>query len=139
MSRSGHSRMWSAKASNRSRARKSRGAKDMLTMRAIMATEHVIVLYSIRKKGLTDPRHQHDDHDTVSTLVSGHLRVHVGDQAFDALPGSTWRHRPGVKHYSDTLEGQRRAGNQDAPREDLVSVSARSSRDGLAAREAAWS
>ena len=69
-----------------------------------MATEHVIVLYSIRKKGLTDPQHQHSDHDTVSTLMSGHLTVHIGDQAFDARPGSAWRHRPGVKHYSETHE-----------------------------------
>jgi|HubBroStandDraft_6_1064221.scaffolds.fasta_scaffold2389861_1 quercetin dioxygenase-like cupin family protein len=80
------------------------GAKDLLTMRAIMATEHVIVLYSIRKKGMTDPQHKHDDHDTVCTLVSGHLRVHVGDESFDARSGATWRHRPGVKHYSETLE-----------------------------------
>jgi quercetin dioxygenase-like cupin family protein len=79
-------------------------ATNMLTMRALMATPHVIVLYSIRKKGLTDPEHYHTDHDTVSTLISGHLKIHIDGKVYDARPGSVWRHRPGAKHYSETIE-----------------------------------
>ena len=76
----------------------------MLSMKVLMATEHVIVLRAERKKGLKDPKHKHDDHDTVSTLVSGKLEVHVGDESFMCEPGAVWRHRPGVPHWSDTLE-----------------------------------
>jgi len=79
-------------------------AANKLSMKVLMATPHVIVLRAIRRKGMVDPEHKHDDHDTVSTLVSGHLRVHIGGEVFDAVPGTTWRHRPGVKHWSETLE-----------------------------------
>jgi quercetin dioxygenase-like cupin family protein len=79
-------------------------AGKKLSMKVLMATPHVIVLRAIRRKGMTDPQHKHDDHDTVSTLVSGHLTVHIGDEKFDAKPGATWRHRPGVKHWSETHE-----------------------------------
>ncbi len=80
------------------------GANEKLTMRASRATEHVILLYSIRTQGLTDPEHLHYGHDTVCTLMSGHLKVVIGGKEFDARPGATWRHRPGVKHYSETYE-----------------------------------
>lgn len=79
-------------------------AAERLSMKVLMATPHVVVLRAIRKKGLTDPVHKHDNHDTVSTLISGKLRIHIGDKSFDAVPGATWRHRPGVKHWSETLE-----------------------------------
>ncbi len=80
------------------------GASELLTMKVLMATEHVIVLRAERKKGLKDPKHKHDHHDTVSTLISGKLEVHVGDESFMCEPGAVWRHRPGVPHWSDTLE-----------------------------------
>lgn len=79
-------------------------ANDLLIMHALLATEHVIVLHSIRKKGMKDPQHLHADHDTVCTMVSGRMRVHVDGETFEAGPGATWRHRPGAKHYSETLE-----------------------------------
>lgn len=80
------------------------GASELLKMQVQMATEHVIVLRAERKKGLKDPRHKHDNHDTVSTLISGKLEVHIGDESFMCEPGAVWRHRPGVYHWSDTLE-----------------------------------
>ena len=46
---------------------------ELLNMKCLIATEHVIVLRVIKMKGFVDPVHQHDDHDTVSTLVSGRL------------------------------------------------------------------
>jgi quercetin dioxygenase-like cupin family protein len=79
-------------------------ATDVLKMNVMMCTPSVIVLRAERKKGMTDPKHKHDDHDTVSTLLSGKMRIHIGDQSFDADPGMTWRHRPGVYHWSETLE-----------------------------------
>lgn len=79
-------------------------ATDVLKMQVMMCTEHVIVLRAFRKKGMLDPKHKHDDHDTVSTLLSGHLKLYIGDEVFDARPGFTWRHRPGVWHYAETLE-----------------------------------
>jgi quercetin dioxygenase-like cupin family protein len=80
------------------------GAAEMLMMKALIATENVIVLWAARKKGMKDPQHMHADHDTVSTLVSGHMNIHIDGVTYDAKPGTTWRHRPGVKHWSEALE-----------------------------------
>jgi len=79
-------------------------AEDVLKMWVMMCTSSVIVLRAERKKGMVDPKHKHDDHDTVSLLVSGKMKLHIGDETFDAGPGTTWRHRPGVYHWSETLE-----------------------------------
>jgi quercetin dioxygenase-like cupin family protein len=80
------------------------GAAEMLMMKALIATEHVIVLWAARKKGMKDPQHMHADHDTVSTLVSGHMNIHIDGVTYEAKPGTTWRHRPGAKHWSEALE-----------------------------------
>ena len=77
---------------------------ELLNMKCLIATEHVIVLRVIKMKGFVDPVHQHDDHDTVSTLVSGRLMNHIGGASFTSEVGSTWRHRPRAPHWSEALE-----------------------------------
>jgi mannose-6-phosphate isomerase-like protein (cupin superfamily) len=79
-------------------------ATEMLKMWVMICTPSVIVLRAERKKGMVDPLHKHDDHDTVSTLISGRMRLHIGDETIEAEPGTTWRHRPGVYHWSESLE-----------------------------------
>jgi mannose-6-phosphate isomerase-like protein (cupin superfamily) len=79
-------------------------AAEVLKMWVMMCTPSVIVLRAERKKGMVDPKHKHDDHDTVSLLVKGKMKLHIGDETFEAGPGMTWRHRPGVYHWSETLE-----------------------------------
>ncbi len=69
-------------------------AVEKLQMKALIVTENVIVLRALRKKGLRAPKHQHNDHDTVST----------GDESFPCEPGAVWRHRKGVPHWTETLE-----------------------------------
>ncbi|MFO0988644.1 MAG: cupin domain-containing protein [Alphaproteobacteria bacterium] len=80
------------------------GAAEMLRMKALIVTPHVMVLHAARKKGMADPPHQHDDHDTVSVLVSGKMKIHIGGKSFTAEPGAVWRHRPGAKHWSEAIE-----------------------------------
>ena len=77
---------------------------ELLSMKCLIATDHVIVLRVIKKKGFADPVHQHENHDTVSTLVSGRVVNHIGGESFEAEEGATWRHRPGVPHWSEALE-----------------------------------
>ena len=57
-----------------------------------------------RKKGLIDPEHSHDDHESICYLVSGRMRVVIAGETFIAEPGDTWIHRAGVLHYHETLE-----------------------------------
>ena len=75
-----------------------------LSLKDLMVTENMIMLRAWRGKGLIAPLHQHDDHESVATLLSGKLRMKIGDEEFVANPGDVWRHPPGVPHYSEALE-----------------------------------
>ena len=57
-----------------------------------------------RKKGLLDPLHQHDDHESVAILLSGKLRMVIDGHEFIVGPGDSWVHPRGVPHYSEALE-----------------------------------
>ena len=57
-----------------------------------------------RKKGLIDPLHQHDDHESIAILISGKLRMVIDGREFIAGPGDSWVHPRGVPHYSEALE-----------------------------------
>ena len=75
-----------------------------LSVKVLMVAENFVTLRIRRGKGLIDPVHQHDDHESVATLVSGQLRMRIGDEEFVAGPGDCWRHPPGVPHNSEALE-----------------------------------
>ena len=73
-------------------------------VRRAMVGNEVLMLYVFREKGLVDPMHQHDDHETVAYLISGRLRLVIGGKEFIATPGTSWIHPRGVKHFSEALE-----------------------------------
>ena len=75
-----------------------------LSVKVLMVADNFVTLWIRRGKGLVDPVHQHDDHESVATLVSGKLKMWIGDEEFVAGPGDVWRHPPGVPHYSEALE-----------------------------------
>ena len=75
-----------------------------LSVKVLMVADNFVTLWIRRGKGLIDPVHQHDDHESVATLVSGRLKMWIGDEEFVAGPGDVWRHPPGVPHYSEALE-----------------------------------
>ena len=75
-----------------------------VTVKVLMVTENMLVLRARRGKGLVDPVHQHDDHESVAMLLSGRLKMKIGNKEFIAGPGDVWRHPPGVPHYSEALE-----------------------------------
>jgi quercetin dioxygenase-like cupin family protein len=75
-----------------------------LSLKVLMTTEDFVVLKAFRGKGLVDPPHRHDDHESVATLVSGRMRMHIGGEEFEVGPGDVWRHPPGVVHGSTALE-----------------------------------
>jgi quercetin dioxygenase-like cupin family protein len=55
-------------------------------------------------KGAKSSPHIHADHDSVVYVVSGHLRVTVGDRTMDAGPGDSLVTPPGVTHFIEALE-----------------------------------
>jgi quercetin dioxygenase-like cupin family protein len=82
------------------------GAKEAghLGIKALMVGEGVLVMEAHREKGLIDPEHSHEDHESICYLVSGRMRVVIAGEEFIAEPGDIWKHRPGVLHYHETLE-----------------------------------
>ena len=70
----------------------------------LMTTPDMHCIRVSRKKGFGDPEHLHDDHTTICCLLSGKLRLKIGDDVFVAQPGDVWVHRQGVPHSSEALE-----------------------------------
>ena len=78
--------------------------KGRVEVRRAMVGEDILMLHVFREKGLIDPVHQHDDHETVAYLIRGKLRLVIGGKEFVAGPGTSWRHPRGVEHFSEALE-----------------------------------
>jgi len=75
-----------------------------LGIKPLMVGKDVLVMEAHREKGLVDPEHIHDDHESICYLVRGRMRVVIDGQEFIAQPGDIWRHRAGIPHYHETLE-----------------------------------
>jgi quercetin dioxygenase-like cupin family protein len=75
-----------------------------IKVKMMMSGENMIAIKAIRPKGHIDASHQHDDHESIATLVKGRMRVWIEDKEFIAEPGAIWRHPAGVPHQSECLE-----------------------------------
>ena len=75
-----------------------------LGIKPLMVGDNVLVLEAHRERGLVDPEHTHDDHESICYLVSGRMRVVIDGKEFIAQPGDVWRHQIGVPHFHETLE-----------------------------------
>ncbi len=75
-----------------------------VVVRPLMVSEDALLLHVFRAKGVRDPTHVHHDHDTVCHLLSGRLRLSIGEAMFEAGPGDSWHHPRGVPHWSEALE-----------------------------------
>lgn len=73
-------------------------------VRRVMVGNEILMLHVLREKGLVDPVHQHDDHETVAYLIKGRLRLVIGGKEFIAEAGTSWIHPRGVAHFSEALE-----------------------------------
>ena len=100
-----------------------------LTLQVLMVTEELLVVRVTRSKGLIDKPHQHDDHESVATLISGRLRNVIGDQTFIAERGATWRHPAGGRPLQRGPRRLRPDRDQDAATKNL-GFGRRLSRDG---------
>ncbi|MES2415838.1 MAG: cupin domain-containing protein [Pseudomonadota bacterium] len=78
--------------------------KGKVVVRRAMVGNEVVMLHVLRDKGLIDPVHKHDDHETVAYLIKGRLRLVIGGEEFIAEPGTSWIHPRGVEHFSEALE-----------------------------------
>ena len=77
---------------------------DGVWLKVVMKSDSMLMLQVFREKGVQDPLHRHDDHETSCHLVSGKLEVTVGEKSFTAEPGDTWFHPKGVDHTTKALQ-----------------------------------
>lgn len=75
-----------------------------LTVKPLMIGKEIIFIEAFKGKGMVDPMHVHDDHESVGYLLSGRLRLVIGGEEFIAEAGDTWLHPRGVPHMSEALE-----------------------------------
>jgi quercetin dioxygenase-like cupin family protein len=74
------------------------------TMKILMSTPDMNCLKIYRKKGELASRHAHMDHSTVCCLLSGKVKLFIGDETFIAEAGDVWMHPSGVIHQTEALE-----------------------------------
>lgn len=55
------------------------------------------------KRGGILPRHHHP-HEQIGYLVSGRIRLHIGDQSYECTPGDSWCVPGGTEHGADVIE-----------------------------------
>ncbi|MBL8358973.1 MAG: cupin domain-containing protein [Rubrivivax sp.] len=94
--------------------------KGRVEVRRAMVGHEAVLLHVIREKGLIDPVHKHDDHETVAYLISGRMRVVIGGEEFIAEAGTSWIHPRGVEHYSEALEDCEQIEVKTPPRKTWV-------------------
>ena len=70
----------------------------------LIVGEHVVFLSAFKERGLLDPLHRHDDHESIGFQLKGRQRIIIGDEEFLSEAGDAWYHAPGVIHMSEALE-----------------------------------
>ena len=75
-----------------------------LTVKPLLVGSDMLLLEAFKAKGMVDPLHQHDDHESVAYLLKGRMRLVIGGQEFIAEAGDSWIHPRGVPHFSEALE-----------------------------------
>ncbi len=63
---------------------------------------HALKVYFTQ--GSIIPKHRHETHTSVCVLLSGKLKLFIGDEVFIADPGDVWQHPRGVLHWHEALE-----------------------------------
>lgn len=73
-------------------------------LKPMLVGEDMLMVEIHEKAGVIIPEHTHDDHESLVYLVSGKMKLYIGDEEFIATAGDAWRHPIGVPHWSETLE-----------------------------------
>lgn len=55
------------------------------------------------QKGAQLPRHSHP-HEQTGYLVSGSIRLTIGDETYDVGPGDSWSIKGDIEHQAEVLE-----------------------------------
>jgi len=73
-----------------------------IRMKTLVWGERTLMTEFRLEQGAVLPRHAHP-HEQTGYLVSGRLRLHIGDAAHEVLPGDSWCVPSGVEHMAEIL------------------------------------
>ena len=76
---------------------------DGIRMKTLNYGKNTLMVEFRLEKGKLLPRHAHP-HEQAGYLVSGRLRLFIGDEEFPAEPGDNWCIAGGVEHGAEVLE-----------------------------------
>lgn len=91
-----------------------------LTIKPLLVGDEMLFLQAFKGKGMIDPIHQHDDHESIAYLVKGRMRLVIGGKEFIAEAGDAWMHPRGVPHFSEALEDCIQVEVKSPPRKTWV-------------------
>lgn len=92
-----------------------------LTLKPMLVGADLLFLQAFKARGMVDPMHQHDDHESIAYLVKGRMRLVIGGKEFIAEAGDAWMHPRGVPHFSEALEDCIQIEVKSPPRKTWVS------------------
>ncbi len=67
-------------------------------------------------KGFFHPLHGHPEHESIGYVISGKLRMRIGEEEHTLGPGDAWHHGVGVAHWTRALEDTRAVEIHGPPR-----------------------
>lgn len=76
---------------------------DGIEQKTLVYGEKTLMTEFRLKKGSILPRHRHP-HEQTGYLVSGRIRLHIGDQSYECTPGDSWCVPGGAEHGADVIE-----------------------------------
>ncbi len=76
---------------------------DGITLRTTVFGEKMLMSEFCLKKDSLLPAHAHP-HEQTGYLVSGRLRLFIGEQALEVAPGDSWSIPGNVEHRAEVLE-----------------------------------
>lgn len=74
-----------------------------IEQKTLVYGEKTLMTEFLMKKGSQLPRHSHP-HEQTGYLVSGHIRLSIGLEENDVMPGDSWCIPSGVEHSAEILE-----------------------------------
>jgi quercetin dioxygenase-like cupin family protein len=78
-------------------------ALDGIERKTLVHGDRTLMTKFRLRQGAILPLHAHA-HEQTGYLVKGHIRLHIGGEAFEARPGDSWCIPGGVEHGADILE-----------------------------------
>jgi quercetin dioxygenase-like cupin family protein len=74
-----------------------------ISQKTLVYGERTLMTEFLLKKGSRLPQHSHP-HEQTGYLVNGRIRLSIGSEEYDVMPGDSWCIPSGVEHGAEILE-----------------------------------